>query len=115
VIPVERLDGYFVSAEELFDVFFSEVLNLPESLWFHFQHKVLELATAVKPYTLEMIFHRYRLDRLICLDPDISVKEPFVLTVCTLTPLSSHPSCGVCRAAEWPNGQEPPVSKKRSP
>ena len=73
VILVDRIEGCFDPATEPFEIISSEDLNIPKSKWFHFKYTVLELSTAVKPYVLEFLFHRYNLDKIIYLDPDIKV------------------------------------------
>ena len=40
---------------------------------FAFKYNVTELSTAVKPYLLEMLFHRKGVDKLLYIDPDIIV------------------------------------------
>src|SRR5438270_12816585 len=71
VILVDRIDGYFDPAKEPFDLILSEDLDIPGSRSFHFKYPVLELSTAVKPYALDFLFRRHKLDKLIYLDPDI--------------------------------------------
>lgn len=73
VILVDRVDGYFDPAAEDFELILSEDLGLPNSRWFHFKYTILELSTAVKPYALKFLFHRYQLERLIYLDPDVKI------------------------------------------
>ena len=73
VILVDRIEGCFDPDAEPFDVLSSEDLNIPKSKWFHFKYTVLELSTAVKPYALEFLLHRYDLDKVLYLDPDIKV------------------------------------------
>ncbi len=73
VILVDRIEGRFDPSKEPFEVLLSEDLNIPKSKWFHFKYTVLELSTAVKPYVLEFLFHRYELDKVIYFDPDIKL------------------------------------------
>jgi glycosyltransferase involved in cell wall biosynthesis len=73
VIVVDRIEGCFDPSKEPFDVVLSEDLNIPKSKWFHFKYTLLELSTAVKPYALEFFLHRYDLDKVLYLDPDIKV------------------------------------------
>jgi len=73
VILVDQVDGYFDPAEEDFDLILSTELNLPNSGWFHFKYTILELSTAVKPYAFEFLYHRFGLDRILYLDPDIKI------------------------------------------
>jgi hypothetical protein len=77
VVLVDRIDGYFDPANEPFEVLCSEDFNVPNPKWFHFKYTILELSTAVKPYALEFLQHRYNLDSVIYLDPDIKVYAPF--------------------------------------
>ncbi len=71
VVLVDEVDGYFDPTKEPFEVVLSSEFNLPSSRWFHFKYSILELSTAVKPYACEYLFQRYRLKKLIYLDPDI--------------------------------------------
>jgi glycosyltransferase involved in cell wall biosynthesis len=73
VILVDRIDGYFDPTKESFEVVLSEELDIPKARWFHFKYPVLELSTAVKPYALGLLLERYKLDKIIYLDPDIKV------------------------------------------
>jgi glycosyltransferase involved in cell wall biosynthesis len=76
VVLVDRVDGYFDPGEENFDLVLSADLGLPKSPWFHFKYTTLELSTGVKPYAIEFLLHRYKLDKLIYFDPDIKVYAP---------------------------------------
>jgi len=71
VVLVDQVEGCFDPSHEEFDVILTSDLHLPNSAWFHFKYTVLELSTAVKPYALEFLLHRYQLDCLVFLDPDI--------------------------------------------
>jgi hypothetical protein len=48
-------------------------LGIPNFESFSFKYDVVELATAVKPYTLDFIIRNYAITQLIYLDPDIYV------------------------------------------
>lgn len=76
VILVDRIDGHFNPANEPFETISSDELHLPSSQWFHFKYTILELSTAIKPYALEFLQHRYDLDSVIYLDPDIKIYSP---------------------------------------
>jgi glycosyltransferase involved in cell wall biosynthesis len=76
VILVDRVDGAFSPQSEDFLLIASEDLGIPDSRWFHFKYTVLELATAVKPFALEFLIHRYELDRIFYFDPDIQIHSP---------------------------------------
>jgi glycosyltransferase involved in cell wall biosynthesis len=76
VILADRIDGYFDPTNEPFEVILSEELDIPNAGWFHFKYTILELSTAVKPYALEFLRHRYNLDLIVYLDPDIKVYAP---------------------------------------
>jgi len=73
VVLVDRIDGCFNPSDEDFALIVSEDLNIPKSKWFHFKYTILELSTAIKPYALEFLLHRYELDKVIFLDPDIKL------------------------------------------
>lgn len=73
VILVDQVDDYFDPSEEDFELILSTELNLPNSDWFHFKYTILELSTAVKPYAFEFLYHRFGLDGILYLDPDIKV------------------------------------------
>ncbi len=76
VLLVDRVDGCFDPEQEPFDVLEVEQLdNLPELRQFLFKYRLLELATAVKPYLLERLFDDGA-ERVIYLDPDIWVLRP---------------------------------------
>ena len=73
VILVDLVDGYFDPDKEDFTIISSEELGIPDSRWFHFKYTILELSTAVKPYALEFLLHRFDLRNIIYLDPDIRI------------------------------------------
>ena len=76
VLLVDRVDGCFDPEQEPFDVLEVEQLdNVPELRQFLFKYRLLELATAVKPYLLERLFDDGA-ERVIYLDPDIWVLRP---------------------------------------
>ena len=76
VLLVDRVDGCFDPDQEPFDILEVEQLdNLPELSQFLFKYRLLELATAVKPYLLERLFDDGA-ERVIYLDPDIWVLRP---------------------------------------
>ncbi len=78
VLLVDRVDGCFDPEQEPFDVIEVEQLdNVPELRQFLFKYRLLELATAVKPYLLERLFDDGA-ERVIYLDPDIWVLRPLV-------------------------------------
>ncbi len=83
VIIVDDPDGHFNPDDESFETVHSEVLQIPQSRWFHFKYSVLELSTAVKPYAFEWIAENCQANQIIYLDPDIVLFAP-------LTPLQAR-------------------------
>ena len=76
VLLVDRVDGCFDPEREPFDVLEVEQLdNVPALRQFLFKYRLLELATAVKPYLLERLLDDGA-ERVIYLDPDIWVVRP---------------------------------------
>lgn len=78
VLLVDRVDGCFDPEREPFDVLEVEQLdNVPELRQFLFKYRLLELATAVKPYLLERLLDEGA-ERVLYLDPDIWVLHPLL-------------------------------------
>ncbi|MBC8167391.1 MAG: glycosyltransferase [Bryobacteraceae bacterium] len=71
VVLVDHVTGEFDPDQEDFVVLPSDILDIPNSPWFHFKYSVLELNTAVKPYAIEYLFTHHGLDRVFYFDPDI--------------------------------------------
>jgi hypothetical protein len=84
VILVDQVDGYFDPQAEDFEIVLSSDLPLPRSRWFHFKYSIVELSTAVKPYAFEHLFRTQALDRIVYLDPDISIYSGLHKIVATL-------------------------------
>lgn len=84
--------------DEPFALIGIDELPLPHRRRFLFRYDVLELSTAVKPWTFAHLFAR-GYDRVVYLDPDISVYSPLVEldalpreTLLTLTPHLTKPA-----------------------
>src|ERR1043165_8328358 len=73
VLLVDRVDNYFVPEQESFKLFYIEDLPIPDLSRFCFQYQLLELNTAAKPYFLKFLFDRFKMQKLVYLDPDIQV------------------------------------------
>ncbi len=71
VVLVDDLEDEFDPDREDFVVIPSDILRIPNSLWFQFKYSILELNTAVKPYAIDYLFTQHNLDRVFYLDPDI--------------------------------------------
>ncbi len=71
VLFVDETDGFVDPGQEAFTVHHSSVLAIPQNRLFHLKYRVLELATAVKPYYMQFLFERYDIAQLIYMDPDI--------------------------------------------
>jgi len=79
VLLVDNVDGYFDPAAEKFKLVEIEELRylIPDFEKFCFQYTIYELNAAVKPFFLEYLFEKYRVEKLAYLDPDIYVMERF--------------------------------------
>jgi glycosyltransferase involved in cell wall biosynthesis len=73
VLITDEIRGHFNPKSEDFEVLEVEELPLPGGRRMLFQYSILELNTAVKPWWLAWLFERGDYDRVIYLDPDISV------------------------------------------
>lgn len=73
VMLTDEIEGYFDPSEEPFEIIRREEVAIPESESFYFKYSILELNTAVKPYLIEYLFTRYKVDKLIYFDPDIMI------------------------------------------
>ncbi len=75
VLLVDKIDGYFEPKDERFKLIEIEELRylIPEFDRFCFQYTILELNTAAKPYLLEHLLVKYKMKKLVYLDPDIMV------------------------------------------
>lgn len=76
VILADRVEGYFDSHDEDFEVIEAEELGIPDLSSFAFKYNVVEFNTAVKPFSFEYLFKRYSFDNVLYLDPDIMVFSP---------------------------------------
>jgi glycosyltransferase involved in cell wall biosynthesis len=76
VLLVDRPDGYFDPAEERFTTLLAEELGIPDFTALTLRYTLLELSTAVKPFFLEYLFHRYDFDKICYFDPDIYFYRP---------------------------------------
>ena len=70
---VDKIDDYFDPADEPYEVWLAEDLDIPHWEHFCFKYDILELNTAVKPYLLEKLYDTYNADKVIYFDPDIVV------------------------------------------
>lgn len=106
VLFVDEMEGFLDPAREAFTVHVSSALAIPQNRLFHLKYRLLELATAVKPYYMQFLFETYDIAQLIYLDPDIMLfdrltpvldalaRKPIVLTPHLTAPLSDtgHPN-----------------------
>lgn len=106
VLLVDEVEGFLDPAREAFRVHRSSALPIPQNRLFHLKYRVLELATAVKPYYMQFLFASYDIAQLIYLDPDIMLfgqltpvldalaRDPIVLTPHLTSPLgdAGHPN-----------------------
>jgi glycosyltransferase involved in cell wall biosynthesis len=73
VLLVDKLTDGIVPRNEPFELVRLEDLGIPDLSDFLAQYTVIEANTAVKPYALRHLFERYKLDKLLYLDPDILI------------------------------------------
>ncbi len=73
VLLIDEVDGYIDPRKEPFELVKIDELSITDRPALCFKYSVLELATAVKPFLLEHIFHRFAAKKVIYLDPDIEV------------------------------------------
>ena len=73
VLVIDEVDGYIDPRKEPFELVKVDELSIKDLPALCFKYSVLELATAVKPFLLEHIFHRFAAKKVIYLDPDIEV------------------------------------------
>ncbi len=78
VLIVDRIEGAFDPGEEDFEVIEVEKLEIPQFQDLAFKYSILELNTAVKPFLLEYLLTRKKLERVAYLDPDILFFAPLV-------------------------------------
>ncbi|PZS07903.1 MAG: hypothetical protein DLM70_03090, partial [Chloroflexi bacterium] len=71
VLFVDEADGFLDPGQEAFIIHSSLALAIPQRRLFHLKYRLLELATAVKPYYMQFLFETYDIAQLIYLDPDI--------------------------------------------
>jgi len=76
VLIVDRIEGVFDPREEDFEVIEVEELGIPRFEDLAFKYNILELNTAVKPFLLEYLLSRKKLERVAYLDPDILFFAP---------------------------------------
>jgi len=79
VLLTDKIDGFFDYSKERFTIIEIEELKdkIPNFNSFCFQYNSTELNTAVKPFFLEFLFEKFRMDKLVFLDPDILVTDSF--------------------------------------
>jgi hypothetical protein len=75
VLLADRVDGYFDTAREAFQVVEIEALGIPEARRFTFQYSPLLLNTAVKPWLLAYLFAQHGLRSVLYLDADVLVLD----------------------------------------
>lgn len=76
VLIVDRIEGAFDPRGEDFEVIEVEQLGIPRFEDLSFKYNILELNTAVKPFLLEYLLTRKKLERVAYLDPDILFFAP---------------------------------------
>ena len=87
VVLVDHSEGYFEPENEDFVVIHAEDIQISNFKHFLFKYTIVELCTAIKPYAIDYLFHRYALDKLVYLDPDIKLYAPLD---CVFLELDSH-------------------------
>lgn len=71
VLVIEPLDGYIDPQRQPFEILQLSDLQIPDIQALCMRYTLTELATAVKPRLLKVLFERTGCDRLLYLDPDI--------------------------------------------
>lgn len=73
VLVIEPLDGYIDPEKQPFEILQLSDLRIPDIHALCMRYTLTELATAVKPRLLKLLFERTGCDNLLYLDPDILV------------------------------------------
>jgi hypothetical protein len=73
VLLADKIDGYFDTSKEAFEVIEADSLDIDDFDSFSFKYNIAELNTAVKPFFFEYLFSRYGFKKIVYLDPDIVV------------------------------------------
>ena len=74
VLLVDRIENKFDPEKEPYHVITLEELdNIPNAKHLFFKYTPIELNTAVKPYFLEHLMHKFQLEKICYFDPDIYV------------------------------------------
>ncbi len=73
VLLVDRIDDYFDSGEEIFQVTEIQDLAIPDFPAFAFKYNVTELNTAAKPFFLDYLFRKFAYKAVLYFDPDILI------------------------------------------
>jgi glycosyltransferase involved in cell wall biosynthesis len=76
VLLCDRNEGAFDPTREPFTLLEVEALQIPDFRAMSFKYDVMELSTAVKPYSLARLFEVEAPEKLLYLDPDILVVRP---------------------------------------
>lgn len=83
LLLVDKVDGSFDPSEEKFELVLIEDLPIENLPSFMFKYSIVELSTAVKPYFMEYLFEKFKMNKLAYFDPDIlitnSLDELFAL------------------------------------
>jgi glycosyltransferase involved in cell wall biosynthesis len=72
----DDIDDYFNPADEQFITVTLDELGIPNVDEMIFRYDIVELSTAVKPFLLQHLFERTKLDKLVYFDPDILFLAP---------------------------------------
>jgi glycosyltransferase involved in cell wall biosynthesis/SAM-dependent methyltransferase len=75
VLLADRIDDYPYPSSEDFEIIKLDELSneIPDLEAFCFKYTILELSTALKPYFLNYIFNKFKVQKLAYFDPDILI------------------------------------------
>ena len=75
VLLTDKVDGYFDPKKEKFTLIEIDTIRdkVADFKGFCFQYDPTELNTAIKPFFLEFLFEKYKLQKLVFFDPDVLI------------------------------------------
>ncbi|MDA8105316.1 MAG: hypothetical protein M0Z71_08015 [Nitrospiraceae bacterium] len=76
VVLADKNEGYFDALSEDFEVIEVGELGIRDFASFAFKYNIVELNTAVKPFSFVYLFDRHPFEQVLYLDPDIRIFRP---------------------------------------
>ena len=72
ILLADEIDGQDLRSED-FTVIEAKSLNIPGYYDMAFKYDVIEYNTSVKPFFIDILFHEYKYDKVLYLDPDMAL------------------------------------------